>query len=174
MVGKALENTCTAILTSELVKRGIPAKFEESFWSQAGLRKPDIFIEHKGIWYILEAKKSPTKLVDALADAYKKKEELRIPLNPKFAFAVLYDSQDCHGKCEVTVLLNTSPHIISEKTKTIEDLAEWIKEIIINPPKPAEINTSHIVNLLKQSVSILHPLFAKLGEKDIHDIFGGK
>jgi len=171
--GKDLENTCNAILTEELKKLGLNANFENQFWSLEGVKKPDIFIDHED-YYIIEAKKSPKKLIDAIGDAYAKKEALKNSLSLGASFGVLYNSEDCYGSCEIETLLERPPYILAHKTKTIQELAKWINDFILKPPLPTEINTSNVINLLKQTVNTLNPLFAKLDEKDVSKIFGGK
>ncbi len=166
------ENTCNALLTEELRKKGLQAFFEKHFTTLEGLKKPDIFVTKDG-YYFIEGKQRPAQLIHAVSKAHVYRESTRSTVSPKAVFGVLYP-EDCNGPCEVAVLLDRAPYYIEHRAKSLQELANWIQEFIVTPVIPAEINTNHAIRLLNQAVDSINFAFAKLDVREIDEIFGGK
>jgi type I restriction-modification system DNA methylase subunit len=170
-LGSKAENTCNALLCEELRKLGLEAFFEEHFLTQFGTSKPDIYLKHGKFNYFVEAKQMPRKLVDAVSKAYTYQKRLQV-IAPKAVFAVLHPD-DCVGSSEAAVLLNSPPFYIGHRAKSLQELAQWIYSLIIEPPVAKEINVSDAITLLREAVSGVSDTFSKLEPKEVEDIFGG-
>lgn len=166
------ENTCNALLCEELHKLGVEALFEEHYLTRFGRNKPDIHATFDESNYYIEGKQKPRKLVDAVSKAYTYRERLRFT-SPKAVFAVLYP-RDCVSSCEGAVLLDTPPFYIAHTAKSLEDLANWVFEIIAEPPVDVELNTTDAIQLLREAVLGISEAFAEIEPKDVEEIFGGR
>ena len=135
-LGKSAENTKNTYLTDLLTRLGLEAYFERII-HLSGIEKPDIQIVKSG-YYFIEAKQKPATLQDATAKAYKYQQSLISKgVTPKAVFGVLYSSEPT-GPCEVTAMFNFDPFFTRQKTRNMEELADWIYNFIINPPEKAE------------------------------------
>jgi hypothetical protein len=170
--GKRSENTCNALLCEELRKLGVEAFFEEHFLTQFGRSKPDVYVRYEGVNYFVEGKQRPRKLVDAVSSAYTYQRKLQV-YSPKAIFAVLYP-EDCLGFCEAAVLLDFPPFYLSHKTKSLQDLAKWIYNIIIRPPVTLEFDVSDAIHLLREAVIGISEALTRVKAKDVEEIFGGR
>ncbi|AFU59198.1 putative N-6 DNA methylase family [Candidatus Nitrososphaera gargensis Ga9.2] len=173
LTGRMGENTCNAILTEQLNKKGLRASFERHFTTLEGIKKPDIFIESDG-YYFIEGKQSPqAQLIHAVSKAHIYKETIKSNIRAKGVFAVVYP-QKCEGPCEAAILLDRPPYYIEYRAESLENLSDWIKAFVERPEAPREINTADAIRLLNQAVDSMVYSFTKLEISEINDIFGGK
>jgi len=171
-LGKSAENTKSSYLTGLLVKLGLQTYFERTI-NLSGVEKPDIQIVKDG-YYFIEAKQQPATLQDATAKAYKYQQSLiskGVP--PKAVFGVLY-SPETSGPCEITAMFNYDPFFIRHKVRNIEELAGWIHEFIVNPPKVSEPDAETTINTLRDIVSNITSQMGKVPAKEMENVFGGE
>jgi len=167
------ENTCNSKLAEYMNNAGVNAFFERHFTTLDGIKKPDIYIESDGYFFIEGKQRPQAQLINAVSKAHIYKESIKSTITSKGVFAVLYP-EDCNGPCEAAVLLDKSPYYIEHKSKSLLDLSLWIKSVIEAPEIPTEINTGHAIRLLHQAVDTIHYAFTKLEIDEIDEIFGGK
>ncbi len=171
-LGKSAENTKSSQLTSLLRKMGLDAYFERTL-HLSGIEKPDIQIVRDG-YYFIEAKQQPATLQDATAKAYKYQQSLISKgITPKAVFGVLY-SPESEGPCEASAMFNYDPFFVRHKVRNIEELAEWIHEFIINPPKISEPDAETTINTLRDIVSNITTQMGKIPVKEVENVFGGE
>jgi len=170
-LGKSAENTKNTYLTGLLTKLGLEAYFERII-HLSGIEKPDIQIVKSG-YYFIEAKQKPATLQDATAKAYKYQQSLISKgVTPKAVFGVLYSSEPT-GPCEVTAMFNFDPFFTRQKTRNMEELADWIYNFIINPPEKAEPDAELTINTLREIVSNITDQMGRIPAKDMENVFGG-
>ncbi|MCL5730743.1 MAG: BREX-1 system adenine-specific DNA-methyltransferase PglX [Candidatus Thermoplasmatota archaeon] len=170
-LGKSAENTKNSSLTGMLVNLGLEAYFERTI-NLSGVEKPDIQIVHNG-FYFIEAKQEPATIQDATAKAYKYQQSLSSNgIIPKAVFGILYSSEPT-GSCEVTALFNYDPYFLRKKLGNLEQLANWIKEFILNPPKLSEPDADVTINTLREIVSNLTSQMGKISASEVETVFGG-
>lgn len=172
-IGKMSENTCNSMLAEYLNSDGVKAFFERHFTTLDGIKKPDIFIEDDGYFFIEGKQRPQAQLIHAVSKAHIYKESIKSSVTSKGVFAVLYP-ENCDGACEAAVLLDNPPYYIEHKSKSLRDLSDWIKSIVEKPVIATEINTGHAIRLLHQAVDYIHHAFTKLDIDEIDEIFGGK
>ena len=171
-LGKSAENTKSSFLTGVLSNLGLEVYFERTI-NLSGVEKPDIQIVENG-FYFIEAKQQPATLQDATAKAYKYRQSLISKgITPKVVFGVLY-SPESDGPCELTAMFNYDPFFTRHKVKNLQELAEWIHEFIINPPKASEPDAETTIITLRDIVSNITSQMGKIPVKDVEKVFGGE
>lgn len=171
-LGKSSENTKNSHLTGLLGEQGLEAYFDRTI-NLSGIEKPDIQIVSDG-FYFIEAKQQPATLQDATAKAYKYQQSLiSNGITPKAVFGVLY-SPEITEPCEISVLFNYDPFFIRYKVSNIEELANWIHDFIVNPPRVSEPNVETMINTLRDIVSNITNQMVKVPVEEMKNVFGGE
>ncbi|MCD6192446.1 MAG: N-6 DNA methylase, partial [Candidatus Aminicenantes bacterium] len=185
-VPKLTENTITRILANELEKRGVKASpFINVKIPGVGRREVDIWCENARI-YVIEAKFSNKEWPNAISKIYH--DYLPDP-SIEGGFAVLYPDELAKSISKETLLkllgklkFKVIPIFRPEDrrkgfrpfTGTLNEVADTLAKLILNPPKYLEPSIPDIIISLRDIANRITGALRHLAGSELEDLFGGK
>jgi type I restriction-modification system DNA methylase subunit len=182
---RSTEISVRDVLLEEIRARGIRIGHELSAPLPTGRMAPDAILTN-GSEYVLETKLGGE--ADLFEDIKKLTEWIKLTMIPiKGAFAVLLPGEFRNLPWQTIKEVANSPNVRFQvaalfrddrpgdrRIGSLSEIADWIANHILNPPKEIEIDTEFVIKVLAGAVGQLTYQMRDLDVKQLEDIFGGR